>query len=252
MAVTVDLEGRVAIVTGAAGGLGREVVAVLREAGASVVAEDLDPAVHDLAVGDEGIAALEGDVADAATADAAVALANERFGHLDLLVNNAARFLLKPILETSDEEWDDIIRTNVRGMFVHARAALPDLIEHRGTMVNIASVSGMVGAPSQAAYCTSKGAVVQLTRQLAVEYGPQGVRVNAVAPGAIETLFVARSLGTEDQGSGADNPDIIASHPLGRVAQPREIAEVVAFVASPLSGFMAGAIVMADGAATAR
>ena len=89
------------------------------------------------------------------------------------------------------------MRSNVRGVFVHSRAALPSLLDSRGTMVNVASVSGMVGTAGQAAYCTTKGAVVQLTRQLAVEFGPRGVRVNAVGPGAIDTEFVARSLGLE-------------------------------------------------------
>ena len=123
--------------------------------------------------------------------------AHERFGGLDVLVNNAANFLLKGILDTTDEEWDRLMRSNVRGVFVHSRAALPSLLDSRGTMVNVASVSGMVGTAGQAAYCTTKGAVVQLTRQLAVEFGPRGVRVNAVGPGAIDTEFVARSLGLE-------------------------------------------------------
>jgi NAD(P)-dependent dehydrogenase (short-subunit alcohol dehydrogenase family) len=251
MSIAIDLSGSCAIVTGAAGGVGRATVAVLREAGAAVVAEDIDPAVQELAEGDDGVAALVGDVADAAVAARAVAIAGERFGGLDVLVNNAAQFLLKSILDTTDEEWDRLMRSNVRGAFVHARAALPALAERRGTMVNVASVSGMVGAPGQAAYAATKGAIVQLTRQLAVEFAPQGVRVNAVGPGAIDTAFVARSLGAGHEDRPVP-PEVVASHPLGRVAEPREIAEVIAFVASPLAGFMTGAIVMADGGATAR
>ena len=249
MSIEIDLQGLSAIVTGAAGGVGRETVATLRRAGASVVAEDLDPAVRELE--GDGVVALVGDVADPAVADLAVATAHERFGGLDILVNNAARFLLKGILETTDDEWDGLMRSNVRGVFVHSRAALPSLLERRGSIVNVASVSGMVGSPGQAAYCTTKGAVVQLTRQLAVEFGPRGVRVNAVGPGAIDTEFVSRSLGLPP-GDRPVPPEVLESHPLGRIAAPSEIADVIAFLASPLAGFMTGAIVMADGGATAR
>jgi NAD(P)-dependent dehydrogenase (short-subunit alcohol dehydrogenase family) len=193
MSIEIDLEGRTAIVTGAAGGVGRATVAALRDAGASVVAEDIDPAVRELE--EDGVVAVVGDVAEPDVAEQAVATAHGRLGGLDVLVNNAANFLLKGILDTTDEEWDRLMRSNVRGVFVHARAALPSLLDSRGTMVNVASVSGVVGTAGQAAYCTTKGAVVQLTRQLAVEFGPRGVRVNAVGPGAIDTEFVARSLG---------------------------------------------------------
>jgi NAD(P)-dependent dehydrogenase (short-subunit alcohol dehydrogenase family) len=251
MSIGIDLTGSCAIVTGAAGGVGRATVAALREAGAAVVAEDIDPGVQELAEGDDRVAALVGDVAEAAVAQRAVALARERFGALDLLVNNAALFLLKSILDTTDEEWDRLMRANVRGAFVHARAALPALAERRGSIVNVASVAGVVGAPGQATYSATKGAIVQLTRQLAVEFAPQGIRVNAVGPGAIDTPFVARSLGVAAEDRPVP-PEVVASHPLGRVAEPREIAGVIAFLASPLAGFMTGAIVMADGGATAR
>ena len=249
MSIPIDLQGISAIVTGAAGGVGRETVTALREAGAeTIIAEDIDPAVRELE--GDGVVGLVGDVADPGTAAAAVAAAQERGGRLDLLVNNAARFLLKGILDTTDDEWDGVMRTNIRGVFVHARAALPALLETRGTIVNVASVSGMVGSPASAAYSASKGAVVQLTRQLAVEFAPQGVRVLAVGPGAIDTEFVNRSLGLDP--GGRDVPQaVIDSHPLGRVADPREIAELITFLASPLAAFMTGAIVMADGGATA-
>jgi NAD(P)-dependent dehydrogenase (short-subunit alcohol dehydrogenase family) len=238
-----ELEGKVAIVTGAAGGIGSAVVAALTGAGAAVVAVDLDAAVADLEA--ERVAALQADVSTADSAQRGVALARERFGGVDILVNNAARFLLKPLVETSDEEWDGLFASNVRSVFVQTRAALPALIERRGAIVNLASISGVLGLSDQAAYCATKGAIVQITRQVAIQHARDGVRVNAVAPGAVETLFVARSLGTEDQGSGISE-EMAASHPLGRVAQPADIAEVVLFLASPRSGVMTGTIVMAD------
>jgi NAD(P)-dependent dehydrogenase (short-subunit alcohol dehydrogenase family) len=243
-----EFEGRVAIVTGAAGGVGGEVVRLLHERGAKVVAEDIDPAVADLAR--DGIVTVEGDVAQAATAEAAVRAALESFGQVDVLVNNAARFLMKGILDTSDDEWDGLLSVNVRGVFVHSRAALPHLTQRDASaIVNLASISGLVGLPSQAAYCATKGAIVQLTRQLAVEFAPQGVRVNAVAPGAIETPFLLDALPPDP---GPILADIAASHPIGRNSQPAEIAEVVAFLASDRAGFMTGAIVPVDGGYTAQ
>jgi NAD(P)-dependent dehydrogenase (short-subunit alcohol dehydrogenase family) len=244
------LDGAVAIVTGAAGGIGRAVVAELRAVGANVVAEDIDPAVEQLA--DDGTATLCADAARADSARAAVALSLERFGRLDVVVNNAGRFLLKPIVETTDDEWDGLMTTNVRSVFVHCREALPHLIERGGgAIVNVSSISGVVGLPAQGAYCASKGAIAQITRQLAIEHAADGVRVNAIAPGAVDTAFVDEALaGAPDQ--AAARGDIGASHPLGRMASPREIARIMVFLASPASSFMTGAVVMADGGFTAQ
>jgi len=182
----------VAIVTGAAGGVGRATVELLSERGARVVAEDVNPAVGELE--DDQVATLPGDVAEPDTARRAVALAHERFGALHVLVNNAARFLLKPTVDTTDGDWDELLRVNVRGAFLHCREALPALSEHGdGRIINVASISGTIGLPGQTAYCSTKGAIVQLTRQLAVEHAPR-VRVNAVAPGAIDTGFADEAL----------------------------------------------------------
>jgi NAD(P)-dependent dehydrogenase (short-subunit alcohol dehydrogenase family) len=245
-----SLDGAVAIVTGAAGGIGSAVVEQLRAAGANVVAEDIDPGVEELAA--DGVAALTGDAAQAATAQAAVALAHERFGRLDIVINNAGRFLLKPIVETTDEEWDGLMTTNVRSVFVHCREALPRLIANGGgAIVNVSSISGVIGLPAQGAYCATKGAIAQITRQLAIEHAAQGVRVNAVAPGAVDTDFVNAALaGAPDL--EAARGDIGKSHPIGRMADPSEIARIMVFLASPAASFMTGAVVMADGGFTAQ
>jgi NAD(P)-dependent dehydrogenase (short-subunit alcohol dehydrogenase family) len=247
--VSDELAGAVAIVTGAAGGVGRATVELLTARGASVVAEDLNAAVGEFE--DEQVATLQGDVSAPDTARRAVALAKTRFGALHVVVNNAGRFLLKPTLDTTDDDWDELLRVNVRGAFLHCREALPALSEHGdGRIVNVASISGTIGLPGQTAYCTTKGAIVQLTRQLAIEHAP-GVRVNAVAPGAIDTGFMDETL--------AAVPDreetmaaIAAEHPLGRIARADEIAEVIAFLASPRSSIITGAILMADGGFTAQ
>jgi NAD(P)-dependent dehydrogenase (short-subunit alcohol dehydrogenase family) len=246
------LEGTVAIVTGAAGGIGSAVVKQLRRAGAGVVAEDLDPLVDELAEEDAGVAALQGDAARAEIAREAVDLALSRFGRLDVVVNNAGRFLLKPIVDTTDDEWDGLMATNVRSVFVHCRAALPQLVAAgAGAIVNVSSISGVIGLPAQGAYCATKGAIAQITRQLAIEHASDGVRVNAVAPGAVDTKFVDEALaGAPDR--AAARADIGASHPLGRMATPEEIARVMVFLASPQSSFMTGAVVMADGGFTAQ
>ncbi len=244
-----ELDGSVAIVTGAAGGVGRATVELLRSRGARVVAEDIKAEVAELEADD--VATLVGDVADGGTARKAVALAHERFGALHILVNNAGRFLMKPITETSEEEWDELLRVNVRGAFLHSREALPALAEHgEGRIVNVASISGVIGMSGQSAYCSTKGAIVQLTRQLAIEQAPR-VRVNAVAPGAIDTPFVDAVLGfTPDREERVTA--IAAQHPLGRLATAQEIAEVIAFLASPRSSIITGAVLLADGGFTAQ
>jgi NAD(P)-dependent dehydrogenase (short-subunit alcohol dehydrogenase family) len=246
---TDGLDGAVAIVTGAAGGIGSAVVRQLREARASVIAEDVDPAVHELE--GEGVATVEGDAADADTARQAVALARDRFGRLDIVVNNAGRFLLKPLADTTDDEWDGLMTTNVRSVFVHCREALPQLVtSDRGAIVNVCSISGVVGLPAQGAYSATKGAIAQITRQLAIEHAADGVRVNAIAPGAVDTSFVDRSLDAPPDPQRRQ--EIAAAHPIGRMATPEEIARIMVFLASPESAFMTGAIVMADGGYTAR
>ena len=244
-----ELAGVVAIVTGAAGGVGRATVELLTARGARVVAEDVNRSVSELE--GERVATLQGDVAAPDTARRAVALANEHFGALDVVVNNAGRFLLKPTVETTDGEWDELLRVNVRGAFLHCREALPALSERGdGRIVNVASISGTIGLPGQTAYCSTKGAIVQLTRQLAIEHAPR-VRVNAVAPGAIDTGFMDEALtGVPDR--EATLASVAASHPLGRLARAEEIAEVIAFLASPRSSIITGAILMADGGFTAQ
>ncbi|GAB7036748.1 MULTISPECIES: SDR family NAD(P)-dependent oxidoreductase [Catenuloplanes] len=245
-----EFDGRVAIVTGAAGGLGRATVSLLLERGARVVAHDLDPAVRELEEAGPGlVTAVVGDVTDETTADHAVTVALERYGRLDVLVGNAGRTLNKPVGETTVADWDRIMTINVRGNFVFSRAAYRQMTaEGAGAIVLVASYTATVALPEGSAYSASKGALAQLMKVLAIEGAPAGVRANAVAPGVIDTGFLndIRPDGQEYLRTFGD------FHPLGRIAQPAEVAEAILFLASDRASFITGALLPVDGGVTAR
>jgi NAD(P)-dependent dehydrogenase (short-subunit alcohol dehydrogenase family) len=245
---------RVAVVTGAAGGIGRAVVGLLLARGYAIVAEDISPMVGELAADSHGVVVpLEADVSLTESARRAVRLAVGQFGRLDLVVNNAGRFLRKPTEDCTDEDFDALMATNVRGAFLHAREALPSLAQTSGSIVNVASTSGLVGMPGQTVYAMTKGAIVQLTRQLAVEHAHRGIRVNAVAPGAVDTEFVARARdAAADPDPAASRASAISQHPIGRILTPTEIAEAIVFLASPAASAITGAILSVDGGYVAR
>ncbi len=243
---------RVAVVTGAAGGIGRAVVGLLRARGYAIVAEDIATTIHDLGA-DEHVIPLQADVAHTESARLAVAMAEERFGRLDLLVNNAGLFLRKPTEQCTDADFDALMATNVRGAFVHARESLPSLARTSGSIVNLASISGLVGLPGQTVYAMTKGAIVQLTRQLAVEHAHRGIRVNAVAPGAVDTEFVAHARdAAADPDPAASRATSISQHPIGRILTPAEVAEAIVFLASPAASGITGSILTVDGGYVAR
>ncbi|GGE20159.1 short-chain dehydrogenase [Aureimonas endophytica] len=239
-----NLDGQVAVVTGAARGIGRATVDLMRARGARIVASDISETVRELEGAD--VATLVGDVADEHVAKRTMALAMECFGRVDILVNNAGRTLNKSLLDTSLAEWEAVMATNARGAFVQSREAVRAMVAsgRGGAIVSVVSVVAAVAMKDLSAYAASKGAITQLVKVIAAEYGSMGIRANAVAPGVVETDIL--------QGIGvADSRVTLASfggvHPIGRVAQADEIAEVIAFLASPAASFMTGALVMADG-----
>lgn len=241
-----DLTGQVAVITGAARGIGLATARLLRERGARIVATDRSEAVHALR-GDD-IATLAGDVKDEDVARRTMALAIERFGRLDILVNNAGRTLNKLISDTSAAEFDDILATNARGNFLHAREAMKVMADG-GAIVSVASISSVVAFETQSAYASSKGALAQLMRVIAIEGGKRGIRSNAVAPGVIETDIME---GVVEGDGRAMLRSFGDQHPIGRIGQPEEVAEAIAFLASPAASFITGALLMVDGGWTAQ
>lgn len=241
-----DLDGKVALVTGAARGIGRCTAELLRARGARIVASDLSDTVRELEA--EDVATLVGDVADEDLARRSVELAAKRFGRLDIVVNNAGRTLNKRLTETSVDDYDRILQINARGSFVTARAAVELMAGGGGAIVNVSSISAVAAFETQAAYASSKAAVAQLTKVIAIEYGRMGIRCNAVAPGVIETDIM--------EGVVENGREMLRSfgsaHPIGRIGQPQEVAEAIAFLASPASSFITGALLLVDGGYTAQ
>src|SRR3977135_912759 len=238
-----DLEGKVAIVTGAASGIGRATALLFAARGAHGIGEHLNPAVKDLS-SSERILPFVGDVASEDSAKRVVALALERFGKLDILVNNAATIKYTRVLDLTLEEWNPILSVNLTGAFLHSREAVRAMTPKKsGAVVNIGSYACFFGFPQIGAYAASKGGLAQLTRVLAVESIPHGIRVNAVGAGDVVTNLLNHFM--------PNGRDFLAQHgknaPIGRAAQPEEIAEVAAFLASDKASFIVGSIVMADG-----
>jgi NAD(P)-dependent dehydrogenase (short-subunit alcohol dehydrogenase family) len=237
-----EVAGKVALVTGAASGIGRAIAELLHARGAKVVAEDIDPAVT--ALERDGLTGLVADVTRDGTAEKAVALAVERFGTLDILVNNAGRILYKELVEMTREDWNWQMETNVTGAFLHSREAAKVMMAKRsGAIVNIASYASYFAFPGIAAYTASKGALAQLTRTQALEAIRHGIRVNAIGVGDVVTNLLNHFM--------EDGRGFLAEHgtkaPIGRAADPAEIAEIAAFLASDRASFIVGSVVVADG-----
>ncbi|MBV9874824.1 MAG: SDR family oxidoreductase [Verrucomicrobia bacterium] len=239
-----DLESKVAIVTGAASGIGRATALLFAERGAYVVGEDINPAVQELTSSSDRILPFVGDVASENSAKQVVALALERFGKLDILVNNAGIIKYTRVSDLTLEEWNSILSVNLTGAFLHSREAVRAMSPKKsGAIVNIGSYACFFGFPEIGAYAASKGGLAQLTRVLAVESIPHGIRVNAVGSGDVVTNILNHFI--------PNGRDFLTQHgntaPIGRPAQPEEIAEVAAFLASDKASYIVGSVVMADG-----
>lgn len=239
----------VAVVTGAASGIGRATALRLAEDGWDIGLLDRRPGDADLMDSIEGYGRaaqfVSANVADPLEVATAMRTIVATLGPIDALVNNAGTIVdSAPAVEQTWDQWTNIMHVNAGGAFLCSREVLPGMLERgKGAIVNIASISGLVGIPGQSAYCMSKGAILQLTRSLTADYAFKGVRTNAICPGSIETPLLEKA--TEQ------DPTLLtrleAGHPIGRLGTAIEIADVVAFLVSERASFIAGAIVSADG-----
>lgn len=242
------LKNRVALVTGGASGIGEATCRVLAAAGAEVIVADLNgDAARNLAAELGRSRAMPLDISN----EAAVETALGGLERLDVLVNNAGIGLVGGIEETSTEDFERLMRVNVTGVFLVTKAAIPKLVASRGNIVNIGSVAGVVGIKKRFAYCATKGAVVAMTRQLAVEY-PQQIRVNCICPGTVDSPFVEGYLEKyHKHEKDKVRQELNLRQPIGRLGRPEEIANLVLYLASDEAAFVTGSIVTIDGGWTA-
>jgi NAD(P)-dependent dehydrogenase (short-subunit alcohol dehydrogenase family) len=237
---------RIAIVTGAGQGIGRGIAICLARYGAHVIVVDQAPERIASVVGEiEALGAqalgVPTDVSSADDVQKMVRQSLTRFGKIDILVNNAGRLVVKPLVEQTEEDWDRVLDVNLKGVFLCCRYVVPEMIARkRGAIVNIASIAAFHVTVPHVPYAASKAGVVTLTRDLAYEVGRMGIRVNAIAPGPIETPMVGNI-------SDAQRQAIAKSILLGRMGQPEDIGEAVAFLASDAASFITGATLPVSG-----
>ncbi|MFO7271566.1 SDR family oxidoreductase [Sphaerobacter thermophilus] len=252
------LAGKVAIITGAGSGIGRAMALLFAREGATVVAAGRTPASIEETVamiraetGREALA-VAADVAIPADVERMVRETVARFGRIDILCNNAGIGSSKDVVAVEPDEWDRVFAVNVRGVYLGCKYALPHMLaQGGGSIINTASVLALVGAPERAAYCASKGAVVALTRQIAVEYADRGIRCNCLCPTTVDTPWVDRLL--------ADAPDPVARRraleerqPMGRLATAEDVAAAALYLASDDAAFVTGTAMVIDGGLSAR
>lgn len=250
---TASLHGKTAIVTGGSKGIGSAMALGLGHQGADVAivsrnaAEGEQIAAQIRAMGRQALA-IACDVTSKASVDAMVQKAMDAFGHIDILINNAGMNIRKPVIEVEESDWDTVLDTNLKGIFLVAQSVGQRMIpQKKGKIINIASIAAAVGLPNLAAYCASKGGIAQLTKVMALEWAEHNIQVNAVAPAYILTPMTQGLL---------ENPErlnwILGMTPMGRLGTMEEVAGPVMFLASDWSNYVTGTTLMVDGGWTAR
>lgn len=246
-----DFSGKVAFITGGASGMGAATAREMRALGAQVVIVDRNEALAQQVAAEIGAEVISGDVSDSAFCNRAVATTLERHGRLDVLVNAAGIIVRADAEQTTDEQWLRLMGVNVNGLFFMSRAAIGPMKRQRsGAIVNFGSIWGDVGAVGVVAYCASKGAVHQITRAMALDHVKDGIRINAVCPGEVNTPMLRSARATPP--TAADMQALAETVPLGRLAEPVEFAKVVVFLVSDDASYMTGAMVPVDAGYTAR
>src|SRR5215471_21434867 len=245
------LTGQVAIITGGSSGQGRATAMLFAQEGAKVVVGDINHqgAAETAALinRNEGGRALavKTDVTKGDEVRALVDTALAHYGRLDILINNAGATLFKGIEETSEEDWDRILNTNLKSIFLCCKAAIPVMRKSGGgSIVNIASVAGLMGMPEHFVYCAAKAGAIHLTKSLALDHGRENIRINCICPGGVRTPMLGEVINVDDP---AQIDRIGKQHALGRIAEPEEIARVSLFLCTPDASFMTGAAVTVDG-----
>lgn len=251
------LEDRTAIVTGGASGIGRGICLKLAEEGANVAVADvqrqpnMDGRPTDKLVEEKGRESvfIETDVSDEESVQEMIFKAAERFGEVDMLVNNAGIHGGGSVTDTEEDEWDRIQSVNLKGVFLCSKHVIHHMLEEdiKGDIVNIGSIAGLVGFSDNSPYSASKGGVVELTRSMAIDYGPEGINVNAVDPGVIRTSMTAEMLEDDEQRNFFESQTVTE-----RLGEPEDIANAVAFLLSDESSFITGENLVVDGGWTAK
>ncbi len=250
----IRIDNKVALITGAAAGIGAAIVERFSEAGAAVVVFDINA---------EGARRMErklrqtgralavvGDVSSEEDVQRAIEQTVREFGTLDILVNNAGIEVPGPMMEMASSEWDRQLNVNLKSAFLLCKYAIPHLRGRHGAIVNISSVHAFVSYEGNAAYDASKAGLLGLTRALALEHGRDGIRVNAICPGYIDTPMMDEWLRTQPD-AAATMRQVLSVHPLGRIGTPRDVADAALFLASDAASFISGTFLVVDGAMTA-
>jgi NAD(P)-dependent dehydrogenase (short-subunit alcohol dehydrogenase family) len=249
------LSGKIALVTGGGTGIGRATALLFAREGAGVAVagrreEPLAATVE--AIRGEGGAAFSvpADLSDSSQAEHALRLVGEKLGPIDVLFNNHGIFEPGSVVETTEESWDRVVRVNLKSFYLTSRFAVPGMRGRGGSIIHNASTLGLVAMEHAAAYCAAKGGVIQLTRAMALDHAAEGIRVNAICPGVVDTpMWRDRA---DERGRPPDLAVFVKLHPLGRIGQPEDVAKLALYLASDESAWMTGSILTLDGGLTAR
>jgi NAD(P)-dependent dehydrogenase (short-subunit alcohol dehydrogenase family) len=251
------LKGRVALITGAGSGLGRMMAIRFSQEGSNVCVADIDTKRAEetaFAIGEDQAFSVVGDVSKASDAESMIKAAVDHFNRLDILVNNAGFWLVdRPdrVDVLSEQDWDRVLNVNLKGVFLCSKYALQYMLkQQRGVIINLASECGVGGMPNAAAYCAAKGGIVNLTRQMGLEYARKSVRVNCIIPCNIKTPMLERELEASGNKEEATQR-YYRLMPFGRFGEPEEVAAAAVFLASDESTFTTGSVLMVDGGVTA-